>query len=179
MRSAGAVMRERKASTLRMQQVAERLGLVKGNIYYYFKDRQDLLYHCHMRCAEMSLQAMDEILALESSPAQRLRQLLIRHIEVSLGSDYGGVLRVDMDEMKPAQRRRYVAQRDRFETGIRRLIEEGIARGEFREGAAQLSGFAILGSINWMHKWYRVDGRLPLAEIAAWFADFYVRALER
>lgn len=161
-----------------MRPVAERLGVVKGNIYYYFKDRQDLLYHCHVRCIELSLQALEEIVVLKTSPAQKLRQLLISHIEASLGTDYGGVLRADMDEMKPAQRKRYVALRDRFEAGIRRLIEEGIARGQFRSDSARLAGFAILGSINWMHKWYREDGPLTLPDVAAWFADFYLRALE-
>lgn len=179
MRGAGAVLRERKGSGLRMQQVADRVGLVKGNIYYYFKDRQDLLYHCHVRCVELSLEALDEIAALDARPGERLRRLLVRHIEASLGSDYGGVLRADMDEMKPAQRRRYVALRDRFETGVRKLIAEGVAKGEFREENVPLAGFAILGSINWMHKWYRIDGPMELPAIAQWYADFFVRALKQ
>jgi AcrR family transcriptional regulator len=180
MRSAGAVLRERKASALNMQQVADRVGLVKGNIYYYFEDRQDLLYHCHVRCVEMSLAALDEIAArTDLSPRERLRGLIVSHIEASLGSDYGGVLRSDMDEMKPAQRKRYVALRDRFEAGVRRLVEEGAAKGEFRKTSAALAGFAILGSINWMHKWYREDGPMSLRAIAEWYADYFIAGLER
>jgi AcrR family transcriptional regulator len=180
MRGAGAVLRERKGSALNMQQVADRVGLVKGNIYYYFEDRQDLLYHCHVKCVEMSLAALDEIAArIDLSPRERLRQLIVRHIEASLGSDYGGVLRSDMDEMKPAQRKRYVVLRDRFEAGVRRLVEEGAAKGEFRNTSAALAGFAILGSINWMHKWYREDGAMDLAALARWFADYFIAGLRK
>ena len=179
LRGAGAVLRKQKNGALRMQQVAERLGLVKGNIYYYFKDRQDLLYHCHVRCIELSLEALEQAMAAVGSPTQRLRQLLVRHIEVILDSDYGGALLADMDEMKPAQRRRYVALRDRFERGMRKLIKQGIAEREFREMNIALAGFAILGAINWMPKWYRADGPLSAQAIATNFADFHLRALKR
>src|SRR5688572_24862150 len=81
-RGASAVLRQRRSGALRMEHVAERLGLVKGNIYYYFKDRQDLIYQCHQRCIEMSLEALREITATDASPEEQLRQLLTRHIEV-------------------------------------------------------------------------------------------------
>lgn len=177
LRGAGAALRQRKRSGLRLQDVAEQVGLVKGNIYYYFKDRQDLLYHCHARSTEQSLAALREIEAMQGSAEERLRLLLMRHIETIVAGDYGGVLLADMDEMKAAQRRRYIAMRDRFESGVRRLIEEGIANGEFRRLSVPLAGFAILGSINWMPKWYCEDGRLAPRAIAEWFADFYIHAL--
>ncbi len=60
-RSAAAVLRRGRDGALRMDEVAKHVGLVKGNLYYYFKDRQELIFHCHMRCTEMSLAALDEI----------------------------------------------------------------------------------------------------------------------
>ena len=161
-----------------MEQVAEQLGLVKGNIYYYFKDRQDLIFHCHVRCLEMSLEALAAVNKMKASPAERLRQLLVRHIEIIVGSDYGGALLADMDEMKPDQRRRYIAMRDQFEAAVRKLIQEGASKGEFRRTNVALSGFAILGSINWMPKWYRPEGALKPRATAEWFADFFLRALK-
>jgi AcrR family transcriptional regulator len=178
-RGASAVLRTRRSGALRMEEVAERLGLVKGNIYYYFKDRQDLIYHCHERCIEMSLEALQEIAGKNASAEERLRQLLRRHIEVIIGSDYGGAMLADIDELKPAQRRRNVAMRDKFEAGVRKVIAEGIAGGEFRKIDVTLAGFAILGSINWIPKWHREDGPLGAEAIASWFADFLVKALKR
>jgi TetR/AcrR family transcriptional regulator, cholesterol catabolism regulator len=177
-RGASAVLRERRNGALRMDHVAERVGLVKGNIYYYFRDRQDLIYHCHLRCIEMSLEALEEISGRRASAEERLRALLERHIEIIIASDYGGVLLADMDELKPAQRRRYVALRDRFEAGVRKLVEAGIAGGEFRPSHVPLAGFAMLGAINWMPKWHRRDGKLEPRAIAQWFADFFIRALK-
>lgn len=177
-RSAAAVLRRRRSGTLRMAQVAEHVGLVKGNIYYYFKDRQELIFHCHVRCTEMSLAALEEIAPRRASAEERLRELLRRHIGIIIASDYGGALLADIGELTAAQRRRHVALRDRFEAGVRGLIEEGVARKEFRPTNAPLAGFAILGAINWMPKWHRPDGSLPAGEIADGFVEFFLRGLK-
>jgi AcrR family transcriptional regulator len=177
-RGAAAVLRRGRDGALRMEEVAKHVGLVKGNLYYYFKDRQELIYHCHLRCTEMSLAALEEIAPRRASAEERLRALLGRHIEIIIASDYGGALLADIGELTPAQRRRYVALRDRFEAGVRRLIEEGIAAAEFRPLPVSLAGFAILGSINWMPKWHRPDGALPAAEVADSFVDFFIRGLK-
>jgi AcrR family transcriptional regulator len=177
-RSAAAVLRRGRDGALRMEEVAKHVGLVKGNLYYYFKDRQELIFHCHMRCTETSLAALEEIAALGGSAEERLRRFLRRHIEIIIASDYGGALLADIGELTPAQRRRYVALRDRVEAGVRKLIEEGVARKQFRPMSVPLAGFAILGSINWMPKWHRPDGALPAREVADSFVDFFMRGLK-
>ena len=177
-RSAAAVLRRGRDGALRMEEVAKHVGLVKGNLYYYFKDRQELIFHCHMRCTETSLAALEEIAALGGSAEERLRRFLRRHIEIIIASDYGGALLADIGELTPAQRRRYVALRDRVEAGVRKLIEEGVARKQFRPMSVPLAGFAILGSINWMPKWHRPGGALPAREVADTFVDFFIRGLK-
>lgn len=177
-RGAAAVLRQGRDGTLRMAQVAKHVGLVKGNLYYYFKDRQELIFHCHLRCTEMSLEALEQIAPRRGSAEARLRDFLRRHIEIIIDSDYGGALLADIGELTSAQRRRYVALRDRVEAGVRRLIEEGIARKEFRPTRVPLAGFAILGSINWMPKWHRPDGPLSAPEVADTFVEFFMRGLK-
>jgi len=178
-RGAAAVLRQSRDGTLRMAEVAKHVGLVKGNLYYYFKDRQELIFHCHMRCTEMSLAALEQIEPRLASAEERLREVLRRHIEIIIASEYGGALLADIGELTPVQRRRYVAVRDRFEAGVRRLIEEGIAAKEFKPTRVPLAGFAILGSINWMPKWHRPDGPLAAREVANWFVDYFIRGLKR
>jgi AcrR family transcriptional regulator len=178
LRSLAAILRERRLSSLKMQDIADRLGLVKGNLYYYFKSKQDILYHCHVRCMQASLAALSDAERAPGNAVERLRELLIRHIHAITEDPYGGVLLADLDSLAAAQRRRYVTMRDQFEGGVRRLIETGIRTGEFRACNARLAGFAILGAINWIPKWYRPDGELSAAEIAAGFADQFLRSLK-
>ena len=177
LRELGAAVRERGFGALTMKDVADRLGLVKGNLYYYFKSKQELLYHCHIKSMQISLRALEEVERSRAAPGERLRALLVRHIRGIAEESYGAVFLTDLESLTPAQRRRYVALRDRFEHGVRALIKAGIARGEFRRQDPRIAGFAILGAINWIPKWYRPDGELSSGAIAEQFADFLLRSL--
>ncbi len=177
LRSLSSFMRERRLSSLTMRDIAERLGLVKGNLYYYFKSKQEILYHCHVKCMEISLVALADAAAAKGPPADRLHTLLVRHIRGITEEAYGGILLTDLEGLTALQRKRYVAMRNRFERGVRQLIQEGIDRGEFRRQNVAVAGFAVLGAINWIPKWFRADGPLSPAEIAEIFADQLIRSL--
>jgi AcrR family transcriptional regulator len=177
-RSLGLVVRELGLASLTMQDIADRLGLTKGNLYYYFKDKQDLLYRCHLACMTVSLAALRRERSRRGPPAERLRAILKEHIRAITDEVYGAVMLTDLESLTPLQRRRYVALRDRFERGVRALIREGVARGDFKRVDVRLAGFAVLGAINWIPKWYHPRGELSAAEVADAFADFLVAALE-
>jgi AcrR family transcriptional regulator len=177
LKALGAVIQERGVSGLTMEVIADRLGLVKGNLYYYFKSKRDLIYHCHLKCMRTSLAALEQIEGDEEPAALKLRMLLIRHIRGIIEEGYGAVLLSDIEFLSSAQRQEYVAMRDRFERGVRVLIARGIEEGDFRDQDVKLAGFVALGAINWIPAWYRADGELPSAEIAEGVADFCLRGL--
>lgn len=177
-RSLGVALRERGLASVSMRDIADRLGITKGILYYYFENKQDLLYRCHLACMRLSLEALERAGRSDAGPAERLRTVLREHIRAITDEVYGAVLLTDLESLTPAQRRRYVSMRDRFERGVRALIGEGVTRGEFRKVDPRLAGFAILGAINWIPKWYDPRGELSAAEIADAFADFLVEGLQ-
>jgi AcrR family transcriptional regulator len=177
LRSLSTVMRTNRIGSLTMRDIADQLGLVKGNLYYYFKNKQEILYHCHVKCIELSLAALDDVRKADGAPSARLRVLLIRHIRAITEEAYGGVLLTDLENMTKTQHKRYVEMRDRFESGVRTLIEEGMAAGEFRVENVKMAGFVLLGAINWIPKWSRNDGANNSMEIAEYFADQLIRSL--
>jgi len=177
LRSVGVVLRGSGLSSLTMQDIAIELGITKGNLYYYFKDKQDILYQCHMRCMELSLDALRDVQAHHASMPDPLHTLLVRHIGGMLDTGFGSVMLTDLDNLSPAQRRHYVARRDQFEAGVRALIDAGTQRGIYACENVKLASLALLGAINWLPKWYRADGELSAAQVAAGLADFLMRAL--
>jgi AcrR family transcriptional regulator len=179
LRSVADVLRDSRLTSLTMRSIAEELGITKGNLYYYFRDKQDILYHCHMRCMELSLDALREAQAASGSPRARLRELLLRHIRGILEEGLGNILLTDLENLTIKQRANYVAKRDHFESGVRALIEAGIQAGEFRCDNVKLASLTLLGAINWTSKWYQPDGELSAARIAAGMADFLIRGLDK
>jgi AcrR family transcriptional regulator len=176
LRSVGDVLVDSGLSSLSMLDISRRLGITKGNLYYYFNDKQDILYQCHMMCMDVSLAALASLDPAQS-PALRLHTLLARHIRGIIDGGLRGVLLTDLDSLNPVQRKTYVARRDRFEAGVRALIEEGVAAGEFECPDAKLASLTMLGAINWIPKWYRTDGALSSESIAEGMAELLVRAV--
>ena len=177
LRSVANVLRNSRLSSLTIKQVADELGMTKGNLYYYFKDKQEILYHCHMRSVENSLRALSDALALGQTPSEKLRILLVRHIRAIIDDGFGSILQTDLENIRPSQRKQYIAKRDELERGVRRLIEDAMRAGEFVSADVKLIGFAILGGINWIPKWYRPSGPFTSAEISEQMADYYLRGL--
>jgi len=177
LRSVANVLRNSRLSSLTIKQVADELGMTKGNLYYYFKDKQDILYRCHLRSVENSLRALSEAQALGRSPSEKLRILLVRHIRGIIDDGFGSILQTDLENIRPSQRKKYIAKRDELERGVRLLIEDGVRAGEFTCADVKLTGFAILGGINWIPKWYRPSGPFTSTEISEHMADYYLRGL--
>jgi AcrR family transcriptional regulator len=177
LRSLGTFLRNNRLSSLKMQDIADQLRMTKGNLYYYFRNKQDILYHCHLKSMEISLSALRDAEQCADSPSVRLHSLLKRHIHGITDEAYGAVLLTDLESLAPAQRRSYVVMRDRFEKGIRKIIEEGIARGEFRTVDARIAGFAFLGAINWISKWYQPNKGMSSHVIAEQFVDLFMNSL--
>lgn len=178
LQSVVTVLRNSRLSCLTMQDVADQLGITKGNLYYYFKSKQDILFQCHMRCMDLSLEALNEIRAAPSSHIDPLQTLLVRHITGMLENGFGGVLLTDLENLTPVQRRHYVARRDEFESGVRQLIDAGVRQGVYVCEDAKLASLIMLGSINWLPKWYRPDGELAPNELATGIANFLMKSLQ-
>ncbi len=176
-RSLGLALQERGVAGITMGEIADRLGMTKGSLYYYFKDKDDLLFQCHMRCMEVSLAALHDPALAALAPDVRLREILRRHIRGITDEVYGAVLLTDIESLSPRRRRRYVAKRDLFERGVRAIIEEGVRCGALRKVDVKIAGFALLGAINWISKWYDPQGPWSSAELAERFADFLVSGL--
>jgi len=178
LQSVGTVLRNSRLSCLTMQDVADQLGITKGNLYYYFKSKQDILFQCHMRCMDLSLEALHEIQAAQSHQVDPLQTLLVRHITGMLENGFGGVLLTDLENLTPDQRSRYVARRDEFESGVRQLIHAGVRQGVYVCEDSKLASLIMLGSINWLPKWYRPDGDLAPKELATGIAKFLMKSLQ-
>lgn len=179
LRSVASVLRNSRFSSLTMEDVAAELGITKGNLYYYFKDKRDILYQCHMRSMEISLVALKEALQRGRTPAEKLRLLLTGHVRGVVDDGFGGILQTDLENLRSDQRNQYVRKRDELESGVRRLIEEGNRAGEFECPNVKLAGFAILGAINWIPKWYRSNGPLTPEQISVEMVDYFLRGLRR
>ncbi|MFQ6045671.1 MAG: TetR/AcrR family transcriptional regulator [Gemmatimonadales bacterium] len=168
--------REKGYHRTTLEDIAERLGVRKTALYHYFPDKESILFACHRESLSEVVRLLDEAGAIES-PAQRLAFLIKEHVRVMTETLEGSPLAFEVTSLSPVRRAEIIAERDRYERGLREIILQGIAVGEFRPVDAKITVFAILGAINWIARWYDTGGSVRGAELGSAFADYLLGGL--
>lgn len=171
-----AAVRDRGYHATTLDHIAERLGVRKAALYHYFPDKDSILYACHKE----SLAELDRMIqesACYTSAQERLAYLIREHVCVMTEKLEGSPLAFEVSALSPDRRAEIIAGRDRFEGVLRELVAKGIERGEFRKVDPKIAVFAILGSINWIARWYSPEGGAEGPALGDQFADLLIRGL--
>src|SRR5262245_40722751 len=177
LRSAAAVVRRRGYHGASMDRIARALRMTKGNLYYYFRDKEEILYFCHDYSVDLLLRLLRDVESAGGSPEARLRRLIEGVVHMILDELHGTALTMDVQALSPRLLRKVVVKRDRFDRGVRRLVREGMRSGAFAPGNPKLVSFALLGAVNWITRWYDPSGEARSDEIASAFSGFLLAGL--
>lgn len=159
-----------------LDDIAEHLGLRKTALYHYFPDKEAILWECHQE----SLAELERIIKGTrkfDTATEQLAYVIREHVRVMTDTLEGSPLAFEVGAFPPERQVEIIAARDKYERAVRRVIARGIAGGEFRTVDVKIAVFAILGSINWIARWYNPEGSLHAAELGAQFADHLVGGL--
>jgi AcrR family transcriptional regulator len=160
-----------------MDDIAEELLLTRGSLYYYFKDKEEILALCHETALEAMLEVTGRVRASQLPPDEALHRIVVEHVRVMVDKFHGTALALQFDALDPKRRASVVAARDAYERSVRDVIAAGIARKVFRPVDPKLATFAILGAINWLARWYKSGGGSSAEEIGESFADVFLAGL--
>ncbi|HSB60494.1 MAG TPA: TetR/AcrR family transcriptional regulator [Vicinamibacteria bacterium] len=178
LRSAAAAFRRRGYHGASVEEIARTLRMTKGSLYYYFRDKEEILFFCHDYSLDILLDLLGRVEKEGGSPEERLRALIEAFVHMIIDELKGTALTMDLHALSPRLLRKVIAKRDRFDRGVRRILREGMESGAFAPGDPKLLGFAILGAVNWITRWFDPRGPARSDEIARAFADFLVRGLK-
>jgi AcrR family transcriptional regulator len=179
LKSAAAAFRRRGYHGASVGEIARALRMTKGNLYYYFRDKEEILYVLHDWSLDLLLERLREVEKSEAPAAQKLRQLVQSFAQMIIDELHGTALTMDLQALSPARLRKVIAKRDRFDRGLRDLVREGMDTGAFARGDPKLAAFAVLGAVNWIPRWYDPRGPAGSLEIGAAFADLVLDGLRK
>jgi AcrR family transcriptional regulator len=177
LQSAAAAFRKLGYHGATVEQIAAALRMKKGNLYYYFRNKEEILFACHQYSLDRILALLDEIARSDDRPEMKLRRLIVAFVHTILDELHGTTLFIDLGALTPAHLKTIVVGRDQVDRGMRQIVLEGVASGAFSGRDAKLVTFAILGAVNWIPRWFRMEGPASSQEIADQFADFLVAGL--
>jgi len=177
LKSAASAFRRRGYHGASMAEISRALRMTKGSLYYYFKNKEEILYFCHDYSLDILLDLLQRTEREGGPPERRLRALVTAFVHMIIDELHGTALTMDLHALSPRLLRRVIAKRDRFDRGIRRVLQEGMDAGAFAPGDPKLLTFAILGAVNWIPRWFDPRGPASSEEIGRAFADYLMAGL--
>jgi AcrR family transcriptional regulator len=154
-----------------LQEIADEVGVTRPSFYYHFKSKQEILAAILFSALERAEQAVDAVLAGPGDTVDRLRSFIVRYVEVNTQNAEVPELFQSAGELAPEEAKIARRRRSDIDHKLAGLVKEGVDRGELRSSAPLISAYGLLGAVNWMHTWYRADGRYTPDEVAEMLAD--------
>lgn len=149
--------------------VAERLGMLKGSLYYYVDSKEDLLMRVIQEAHDEAVGILVDIESLEAAALDRLRLFVERYVLWSLENlERVGLYFREWHNLTGERRGTVRDQRKSFEAFIEALVilaqDEGAAP---HEQDAHTVMMYVLCAVNSVWTWYRRGGPLTPEEVAS------------
>ena len=176
LRAAARCFNEKGYSGSSLKDVAKILGLTDAALYYYVRNKQELVYLCYVRAAELGREAMQRARADGGNGLDTIRAYLRYHIEIMVGERGPIAIMSEVPSLEPGHRDEVLEFSRQHSTRFEDMLRAGIGDGSIAPCDVRMTGNAIMGSINWIPKWFHGDAALGRA-IASEFPDILTAGL--
>ena len=177
LRAAGRAFGRNGYHNTSLDDVAKSLGISKGTLYNYVRDKQEILFAFHQLAYDLADDAFAFGRSRGGTGAEVLRAILRRYIELLTGELGAGSALMEVDALRPEDREEAARRRNAFEAAFVSIIEAGAADGSIRPVDPKLAVVTFMGAINWMPRWYDPGGRLSSGEVADQMTDLLMSGL--
>ncbi len=140
-----------------LKDVADILGLTDAALYYYVRNKEELVYQCYIRAAEVGQQAMDRAIEDADNGYVQVETYLRYHIEYMVGERGPIAIMSEVPSLNPDHRDEILAFSRSHSSRFEGLLEKGISDSSIAPCNVRMTGNSIMGSINWIPKWFHGD----------------------
>jgi len=177
LKAAASCFNEKGFSGTSLKDVSRHLGLTDAALYYYVKNKEELVYHCYLRAAELGREAMDKAIRDGATGFEQAHLYIRYHIEIMVGADGPVAIMSEIPSLKRSHRNQILEVSRQHSAGFEEILARGIEDGSILPCDVRMTGNAIMGSINWIPKWFH--GKAAIGkEICREFPEILTRGLK-
>jgi len=176
LRAAARCFNQKGYSGTSLKDVADILGLTDAALYYYVRNKEELVYLCYVRAADVGREALYRAIAEGGCGLDVVERYLRYHIEVMVGERGPVAIMSEIPSLKPEHRDGVLELSRTHSAAFETLLEQGIEDGSIAPCDVRMTGNAIMGSLNWIPKWFHGDSAMA-GKVLAEFPQILSRGL--
>ncbi|MEO0346290.1 MAG: TetR/AcrR family transcriptional regulator [Pseudomonadota bacterium] len=177
LRAAARCFNEKGYSGTSLKDVAIQLGLTDAAIYYYIAGKQELVYQCYMRAADIGQRTLDQAIAEGGSGFHVARRYLELHVAAHCGNEGPIAIMSEIPSLAPEHREEILTRSRTHSRNFEAVLHHGIDDGSIVDCDVRMTGNAIMGAVNWIPKWFHGDPAVAEDAVRT-FPDYLMRGLK-
>lgn len=162
---------------LSLDEIAKTLNVTKPALYYYFKNKQELIYECHELAMQLGDRVLQDAIASESTGYGRITAFIKNYISLLTNEMGSPAILQDFTGMSAADQKKIRLRRRKFDLELRQVMESGIQDGSIAPCNVKLAVFWFMGAVSSITQWLHTDGSLQGDEVADVFIDFLTHGI--
>lgn len=157
-----------------LQDIADEFGVLKGSLYHYIRSKDDLLFEVVRSVFSEGLDNLRRLAEAELDPVERLRAVVRGHVLYLIDNLVETTVLLHEFDQLSEERRAEMPLRE-YQAIIAGLIADAKSDVRVKPGLdPHLVALAVLGAVNWVYRWYRLDGTRTPEQISEQYADLLV-----
>ncbi|KRA18542.1 TetR/AcrR family transcriptional regulator [Acidovorax sp. Root568] len=166
LQAAAQLFNERGFHATSLDDIAARLNVTKPTLYYYVKNKDEILLQCVSKGLTMMLEGIDASRAAGGKAIDQLMTCMQVYARI-VTMDFGMCLiRVGDEQLPPESRKELRRLKSAIDQEFRRLVAEGVAEGSLQPCDPKMAAFVIAGALSWIGRWYQPDGEYTPEQVA-------------
>jgi AcrR family transcriptional regulator len=152
--------------------IAASLGYTKSVVYYYFKNKNQVLWEIFNKIHEAWWADMVALIEKNEPPDVVLASMIRKHaLNVVNRAAWSAIYFRDQGELTDAQQKIIAKRKKEYDQLFKQVYQKGVADGVFRDIPPSLVVSSIIGMCNFTHAWYKPGGALSPERIADHYAS--------
>ena len=177
LKAAAECFNEKGFSGTSLKNVAAKLNLTDAAIYYYVRNKEELVNLCYLRATDLAEDALARARKQGQTPVEKLELFIRYQIECITGPEGPVAIMSEIASLNEGHREHILRRATQHQKRIARLIQSGIDDGSLSSADNIAICNALLGAINWIPKWYKSGSDLSGDTIADNFIHIFFEGM--
>ncbi|MCP4105267.1 MAG: TetR/AcrR family transcriptional regulator [Desulfobacteraceae bacterium] len=167
LREAARLFREKGYSGTNLRELAKSSGVQGGSIYHHFSSKQEILFQIMEYTMTILINKVQDAIKNEKDPFKGLCNAIRFHIEYhTIDTNETYVTDSELRSLEPANYKKIITMRDKYEQIYIQLMKQGIETGEMKVDNVKLTVKALLQMCTGVSYWFKPNGSLSISDIA-------------
>lgn len=170
--AAAEIFLEKGYSATSIQDISDRVGILKGSLYHYVRSKEDFLYRIIKDVYDEAIADIRKVSDLEVEPLEKLAEFIRAHVLFAADHLIAYTIQLrEFEQLSPERQEEIRRGGETYVDALQGILEDGQARGVVDASQdLRLASIIITGELNSMTRWYSPDGPRTPDQLA----DVYV-----